>query len=151
MRRATSADIPHMRELEQSSASAAHWSAAQYDALFAADAQARVALIAAEEPADAAMRGFLIARCLPGEWEIENLIVEERHRQRGVGSCLVQELLAEARTAGARSVILEVRESNCAALRLYENIGFKQEGRRKDYYQDPAEDALLYRIKIADL
>ena len=66
-------------------------------------------------------------------------------------SSLVRELLAEARAAGAASVILEVRESNRPALRLYESIGFKPEGRRKNYYQDPAEDALLYRILIADL
>ena len=140
-----------MRELEQLSDSAAHWSAAQYEALFSADAQARVALIAADEPGDAPIIGFVIARCLPDEWEIENIIVDERHQRRGVGSSLVWELLAEARVAGVAWVILEVRESNRPALRLYENIGFKLEGRRKNYYRDPAEDALLCRLKIADL
>ena len=139
-----------MRELEQLSDSAAHWSAAQYEALFSADAQARVALIAADEPGDAPIIGFLIARCLPDEWEIENIVVDERHRHRGVGSFLVRELLIEARTEGAVWVILEVRESNRPALRLYENIGFKREGQRKNYYCDPVEDALLYRIKIAN-
>ena len=151
LRRATSADIPRMREIEQSSETAAHWSADQYDALFAADGQERVALIAAEESVDTVIHGFLIARCLPGEWEIENVIVEGQYRQRGVGSFLVRELLQEARTAGAVSVILEVRESNRAALQLYKNIGFKQDGRRNNYYHDPLEDALLYRIKIAEL
>jgi [ribosomal protein S18]-alanine N-acetyltransferase len=148
LRRATPADIPHMRQLEQFSKTAAHWSASQYDALFDPDAQARVALVAAEESADAPIRGFLIARCLADEWEIENIIVDQPYRQCGVGSSLVRELLAEARTANAISVILEVRESNRAALRLYENIGFKLEGRRKDYYRDSAEDALLYRFLL---
>ena len=137
-----------MRELEKHSDSAAHWSAAQYDALFAASGQARIALIAADESGDSPIIGFLIARCLPDEWEIENIVVDERHRHRGVGSSLVRELLIEARAAGAAWVILEVRESNLPALRLYENIGFKREGRRKNYYHAPAEDAFLYRLRL---
>jgi ribosomal-protein-alanine N-acetyltransferase len=63
----------------------------------------------------------------------------------------VRELLAQARAAGALSVVLEVRESNLLAARLYENIGFKSEGRRKSYYQGPTEDAMLYRLTIAVL
>jgi ribosomal-protein-alanine acetyltransferase len=140
-----------MRELEQQADTAAHWSAAQYDALFAADAQGRIALIAVEQSDDAPTQGFLVARCLPDEWEIENVIVEAECRQRGVGASLIRELLAKARAAGVASVILEVRESNGPALRLYESIGFKLEGRRKNYYQGPAEDALLYRTKIAEM
>jgi [ribosomal protein S18]-alanine N-acetyltransferase len=140
-----------MRELEQNCETAAHWSAAQYDALFAGDAQARVALIATDEFPDAPITGFLMARCLPEEWEIENVVVDERCRQRGVGTSLVRKLLADAGAAGVESAVLEVRGSNLPALRLYESIGFKAEGRRKSYYQAPPEDALLYRLKIADL
>lgn len=140
-----------MRQIEQMTDTAAHWSDAQYGALFSADAPVRVALIAADESSDALIMGLLIARCLGDEWEIENIIVEAQHRQQGVGSSLVRELLQQARTAGAASVILEVRESNRPALVLYESIGFKAEGRRENYYQAPAEGALLYRIKITDL
>jgi ribosomal-protein-alanine acetyltransferase len=137
-----------MRELERRSETAAHWSAAQYEALFAANARERIALIAAEESPEAPIRGLLVARCLDDEWEIENVIVDESHRKRGLGSLLVQELLEEARKAGVGSIILEVRVSNLPALRLYENIGFKQEGRRKNYYNRPVEDALLYRFLL---
>jgi ribosomal-protein-alanine acetyltransferase len=140
-----------MRELEQQADTGAHWSAEQYDAFFSPDAQARVALIAADDSDDAPTQGFLVARCLPDEWEIENVIVEAGCRRRGVGSSLVRELLAEARAAGVASVILEVLESNRPARRLYESIGFRLEGRRKNYYQHPAEDALLYRTTITDL
>ncbi len=140
-----------MRELEQHSETAAHWNAAQYDALFAADAQTRIALIAGEPSTEPAIQGFLIARCLLDEWEIENIIVDKRLRRSGVGSSLVRELLAEASKAEVGSVILEVRESNLPALRLYESIGFKAEGLRKNYYQHPAEDAVLYSLSIADL
>ena len=151
LRRATTDDIFQMRELERRTTTAAHWSSAQYDALFATDAQPRVALIAAGESTIAPMCGFLIARCLPDEWEIESVIVDEQHRQCGIGSLLVRELLGKARVGGARSVILEVRESNRPAQRLYESIGFKAESRRNGYYQGPTEDALLYRIRIAVL
>ena len=140
-----------MRQLEQQAETAAHWSTEQYDALFADDAQARIAIVAVEECDDAFTLGFLVARCLPDEWEIENVIVEAESRRRGVGAALVRAVLAAARSAGVLSVILEVRESNRPALRLYESIGFRMEGRRKNYYQEPAEDALLYRIKIAEL
>jgi ribosomal-protein-alanine acetyltransferase len=140
-----------MRELELRSETAAHWNTAEYDALFAADAQIRIALIAAENSAEPVIQGFLIARCLPDEWEIENIVVDEKFRRSGVGSSLVQKLLAESRTAGVSRVILEVRESNFAAMRLYESIGFKPEGRRKNYYQHPAEDAVLYSLSIANL
>ncbi len=137
-----------MRELERHNETAAHWSVAQYDALFAADSQIRIALIAAEESAEPLIRGFLIARCLSDEWEIENIIVDQRFRRSGVGSSLVQDLLAGARSAGVASIILEVRESNLPALRLYESIGFNPEGRRKNYYRDPTEDAVLYRFLL---
>ncbi len=140
-----------MRGLEERSETAAHWSAAQYDALFASDGQARVALIAADESADSPVQGFLIARCLPEEWEIENIVVDAQHRRRGIGSGLIHKLLAEARKAGVAGIILEVRESNRLAVRLYESIGFKLEGLRKNYYQDPQEDALLFRISVSVL
>lgn len=148
LRRATYADSPNMRQLEQQSETAAHWGAAEYGALFAADAPARIAFIAADEFEGAVIVGFIVARCLSDEWEIENVVVEEEHRKRGVGSSLVRGLLVEAGKAGVASVILEVRESNLPALRLYESIGFKLEGRRKNYYPDPEEDAVLYRFLL---
>jgi len=148
LRRATPADLPSMRELERRSETAAHWNAAQYDALFASDAQVRIAIIAVENSAEQVIQGFLIARCLPDEWEIENIVVDEKFRRSGVGSSLTQKLLAEARTASVGAIILEVRESNLAALRLYESIGFRPEGRRKNYYPHPTEDAVLYRFLL---
>ena len=140
-----------MRQLEEHAETAAHWSAAQYEALFVPDGQARVALIAVDESADSPIQGFLIARCLPDEWEIENIVVDAQHRRRGTGSGLIRELLAEAHKGGVTGIILEVRESNSLAVRLYESIGFKLEGRRKDYYHDPREDALLFRISVSVL
>jgi [ribosomal protein S18]-alanine N-acetyltransferase len=137
-----------MQRLEQQAAGAAHWTAEQYRELFSSEAFERIALVAMEEPADASGVGFLIARCLPDEWEIENVAVNAARRRQGIARSLIQELRVAADTLGINSIILEVRESNLAAVRLYESIGFSREGRRKDYYQAPPEDALLYRLRL---
>jgi [ribosomal protein S18]-alanine N-acetyltransferase len=148
IRRATPVDIPQIRRLELHSEAAAHWTASQYDALFSPDAPSRLSLVAIGDSSAQPIQGFLVARCLSDEWEIENIVVNPSNRQRGIGRSLVRALLWEAQSAGIASIILEVRASNGPAVRLYENIGFKQEGRRKDYYQFPAEDAILFRFLL---
>ena len=137
-----------MRSLERQATDAAHWTTNQYWEVFSGEAPGRVVLLAEEESGDVTVLGFLIARCLPDEWEIENVVVEGSRRRRGIARSLVRELVAAADLAGVGSIILEVRESNLAAVRLYESIGFTTEGRRKGYYQSPAEDALLYRLTL---
>jgi len=148
IRRATLADIPRIQALEVQSATAAHWSAGQYDTLFADDAPQRTVLVAQNEHDNVQVIGFVIARCLTGEWEIENIVVAEHYKNRRIGTALVRHLLSEAEAGGASSVILEVRESNGPARRLYESNGFMAEGRRKVYYRDPVEDAILYRHSL---
>jgi ribosomal-protein-alanine N-acetyltransferase len=54
--------------------------------------------------------------------------------------------LSQAHAAGAVTVLLEVRESNVAARRLYRKLGFTEHGRRSNYYLQPAEDALLLSV-----
>lgn len=137
-----------MRILEAQAETAAHWSAREYDALFAPEAPRRIALVAAE--ADE-LCGFIIARCGPDEWEIENVVVAAEHRRLGIGSELVRQVLRAAQDAGAAAVLLEVRESNAAARQLYKRLGFAEAGRRPGYYRVPAEDALLLRFSVYNL
>lgn len=77
------------------------------------------------------------------EGDITNVAVDEAHRQKGVGSMLVQELICRTRERGVTKLFLEVRESNVKARALYEKQGFEQNGRRKHYYEAPTEDAIL--------
>jgi tRNA threonylcarbamoyl adenosine modification protein YeaZ/ribosomal-protein-alanine acetyltransferase len=77
------------------------------------------------------------------ELHINSLAVEEALRRRGLARRLLQHVLADARRSGAKSATLEVRQSNHAARLLYEGLGFHVEGVRRDYYQDPREDALI--------
>lgn len=148
IRAATSEDVPFIRALEQQTETAAHWSSRDYDALFSPEAPRRVVLIAAET-GSSPLCGFVIARCGVDEWEIENVVVNDDQRRHGLGSALVGQLLQQAGEAGITSVLLEVRESNTPARRLYEKLGFSHAGRRPDYYRNPAEDALILKISIS--
>jgi ribosomal-protein-alanine N-acetyltransferase len=141
-------DIPSIRALEQQAETAAHWAEREYAALFAAEAPARIALVALNESDAAQVCGFVIARCSLDEWEIENVVVAREDRRRDIATKLIQELLLQARTVHTTSVLLEVRESNVAARRLYEKLGFREQARRSNYYRDPQEDALLLQISI---
>jgi ribosomal-protein-alanine N-acetyltransferase len=143
IRRATAADIPAMMALEKRAATAAHWSAEQYRTAFSSEAPARVVLIVEEETG---MQGFITGRVLDEEWEIENIAVAGPARRRGLGTRLLGEFLDLARSGGARAVFLEVRESNLAARRLYGKWAFEESGRRKGYYREPAEDAIVFRM-----
>jgi ribosomal-protein-alanine N-acetyltransferase len=147
-RAAVPGDIPQLVALAQESESAAHWSACEYEALFAADAPRRVAIVAASEAARDEIAGFVIARCGHEEWEIENIVVGPESQRQGIAGRLIKELVRRVRQSDLQSVLLEVRESNSAARALYEKAGFKEEGRRRGYYRNPEEDALVLRLKL---
>jgi [ribosomal protein S18]-alanine N-acetyltransferase len=80
--------------------------------------------------------------------ELANLAVDPDARRRGVGSLLLDRLLAEAEAAGLSAVFLEVRASNAAAASLYEKRGFREVGVRRDYYSRPREDGRILRLKL---
>lgn len=79
---------------------------------------------------------------------INNLAVRPELRRRGLGSQMLEAVIAEAQTLGAATVTLEVRRSNVAAQRLYLRAGFREEAVRKSYYTQPVEDALVLSLKI---
>lgn len=146
IRPATAADLPDMMALEKHAATAAHWSLEQYHALFRSPETNRVALVLCE---DDELQAFVIARVVREEWEIENIAVAGPARRRGLGTRLLGEFLDLARAKGPAAVFLEVRESNHAARALYEKWAFLESGRRRRYYDDPDEDAILYRIDFS--
>ena len=144
IRPATAADIPAMMALERHAVTAAHWRATDYEGIFAPDTE-RVVLVLEEKEVE----GFIVARPVGPQWEIENIAVAGVARRRGLGTRLMGELLKQARAAGAHEVFLEVRESNRAARRLYQKWAFVESGRRKAYYRDRDEDAVLYRFTFS--
>ncbi|MDD2466345.1 MAG: ribosomal protein S18-alanine N-acetyltransferase [Desulfobulbus sp.] len=80
--------------------------------------------------------------CLP-ECELLHLVVVPGKRRQGLAEGLLQKALMALVAAGCTSCLLEVRDSNTAARQLYAKMGFSQVGRRKKYYRQPIEDALL--------
>lgn len=82
------------------------------------------------------------------ELEIDNLVVAKAVRQQGIGRALLAEGLQQAQFRGANQAFLEVREGNIAALNLYRTFGFNLIGRRRGYYHDPSEGALVLRLDL---
>ena len=92
---------------------------------------------------DTAVCGFPLRK-----GEIMNVAVRKEFRQRGCAGRLMQELLSRAKERGASRFILEVREGNFPAIRLYESLGFERAGIRKNFYSDPKENALILLKEI---
>jgi ribosomal-protein-alanine N-acetyltransferase len=91
--------------------------------------------------------GALVAYCacwmVFDELHINSLAVDLPWRRQGLARRLLGDVFRVAAAAGAQSATLEVRQSNAAARGLYESLGFRVEGVRRDYYQEPREDALV--------
>ena len=87
--------------------------------------------------------GYLCGSIIEDEFHISNIAVDPRSRRRGVGRKLLLSALGEASQHGAKTASLEVRASNRAAQSLYGTFGFTVLGRRRRYYTEPAEDAII--------
>jgi ribosomal-protein-alanine N-acetyltransferase len=159
IRPANTADLPALIDLERVCATAAHWTEQQYqNALRPSEGDPYRLVIVAEASsqesshtspgASQEIRGFLVARQLDPEWELENVVVAPANRRSGIGKRLIEALLTTARETTSEEVFLEVRESNAAARSLYEKAGFELTGRRRAYYTNPPEDAVLYRLRL---
>ena len=98
--------------------------------------------------------GTLVAFCacwfIFDELHINTMAVAEDRRRQGIASALLRHVLEEARASGARMATLEVRESNTAALHLYESLGFRIVARRPRYYTKPDEDALILWLNAGE-
>jgi ribosomal-protein-alanine acetyltransferase len=135
-------DVPTILAIEQQSPSAAHWTSEQYKKLVTGG----VVLVAEEA---GKLCGFICAKAIAGEWEIENVVVAAEFLRRGIANELVRALIQRAENEAASAILLEVRESNLPARGLYEKHGFREMRRRRGYYRDPMEDAILCAIRFA--
>lgn len=90
--------------------------------------------------------GYLLFLAVAPEAEIARIGVASRFRKQGIGTALMAEGLRLMREGGCDSFFLEVREHNLAAQALYLAHGFRTVGRRKHYYKEPCEDALMMAL-----
>lgn len=82
------------------------------------------------------------------EAEIPNVCVKEEARGRHIGREMLEVLIAEAVRMRLTVLYLEVRESNGPARKLYQNLGFREDGIRKNFYEQPSEDAVLMSLTL---
>lgn len=78
-----------------------------------------------------------------GEGNIDNVVVAEEFRGKGIAGMLLAELLRRGDAFGLEAYTLEVRVSNMAAIKVYEKLGFVSEGIRPNFYEKPTEDAMI--------
>jgi ribosomal-protein-alanine N-acetyltransferase len=132
IRAATPDDLEAIAMIQAASPDASQWDPAgylNYDCLVAIDEEC--------------VAGFLVSRqTAPGEREILNLAVEPAKRRRGIA----RELLSVELQSASGQWFLEVRESNRAALNLYETLGFENVGQRDSYYTNPAETGIVMKL-----
>ena len=91
---------------------------------------------------------FLVLRMQGSEVDILNVAVADSQRRLGFGTLTMKRALAYLAARRVSSVFLEVRASNRAACDLYAGLGFKETQKRRDFYENPREDAILMRLQL---
>ena len=122
------------------------WPAAAFSSL---PENPQVFFAVAREGGHGPIAGYVVAWYILDEGELANLAVSPGLRKRGLGRLMLDAMLEDARGRGTATVYLEVRESNVAARQLYATRAFEEVGRRKQYYRNPSEDALILRRTLA--
>lgn len=95
--------------------------------------------------------GYIGISCILDEGYITNIAVLPQYRNKGVGTALLNRVFSLARDLALSFISLEVRESNQGAISLYKKLGFKQEGKRKSFYTNPKEDALIMTKRFEEI
>jgi ribosomal-protein-alanine N-acetyltransferase len=95
---------------------------------------------------NANLAGYIVARLSADELHINNVAVRAEFRRQGIGSCLLRRILEIGKSSAATEALLEVRAGNSAAQALYERCGLRVIGRRRNYYSEPVEDALVMSL-----
>ena len=99
---------------------------------------------------DERLAGYVVCSRYDTVWHVMNVAVDDRLRRQGIATALMQRLF-ELADKPNEQYTLEVRTSNDAAIKLYESFDFRAAGRRRAYYHDNREDALImWRIVAAD-
>ena len=94
------------------------------------------------------VQGYICYWLVDGEMQLATIAVHPRIRSRGTGSALLERMIEAGLSEGAESIWLEVRESNKTARSLYEKAGFEPAGRRRKYYSDTEEDAIVMSLML---
>jgi ribosomal-protein-alanine N-acetyltransferase len=136
IRRLTYADLPQVISVERR-AFPTPWSLAMF--VLELSKPSGVCLAARR---NGRLAGYLVCSRYDTVWHIMNVAVDPGDRRSGIATAMLRELLVRVGDGEARFT-LEVRQSNAAAIALYERFGFRAAGMRRRYYQDNGEDAVI--------
>jgi len=137
-------DIDQVLTIEQASFSMP-WSKNLFLSEFRSPAVSMLLVALADAPVRTVI-GYIVCWMVTDELHILNLAVDDSARRKGIGKKLVLAAIAQGGRKGVKRAFLEVRSSNSAAQKLYSSIGFFGSGIRRDYYDDPQEDAVIMTL-----
>lgn len=100
------------------------------------------------EIAGGEIAGYVLFWIFGDTLELHDIAVKAHYKRRGLGSQMMEFMLDTARSRDVEEAFLEVRASAAEAIALYKKFGFIESGRRKDYYQQPVEDALIFKLRV---
>ncbi|MBL8091388.1 MAG: ribosomal protein S18-alanine N-acetyltransferase [Anaerolineales bacterium] len=89
---------------------------------------------------------MIVSWLILDELHVATIATHPDFRRQGIGKTLLTHALKSAREEGVTRSFLEVRESNQVAINMYKSFGFVEDGRRKEYYKDNHEDAILMTL-----
>ncbi len=132
------ADIDSVAEIEELVFSDP-WPKSAFREFLSTDNRINLVLLHAAET----VIGYVFAQVCADELQIQNIAVSPAYRRRGFGRRLLLHAEELGMARGALCAVLDVRSENGAALGLYQGLGYRMIGRRKNYYKRPADDALV--------
>jgi [ribosomal protein S18]-alanine N-acetyltransferase len=138
-------DLPEVLRIDRESFSLP-WSERAYRFEINQNPAANMWTATANSPEGERVIGFLGFWLILDEAHISTLAVDEECRRNGIAEQLIRVGLSSVRKKGVIQVLLEVRKSNVAAIKLYKKLGFEVVGIRSKYYSDNREDALLMTL-----
>jgi [ribosomal protein S18]-alanine N-acetyltransferase len=136
IRRLTYADLPQVIAIERR-AFTTPWSLAMFVLELSKPSGICLAALRGER-----VVGYMVCSRYDVVWHVMNVAVDDRLRRQGIAKALLRRLFAAADAPGEQYT-LEVRTSNSEAISLYEQFGFRSAGRRRGYYHDNREDAVI--------
>jgi ribosomal-protein-alanine N-acetyltransferase len=147
IRKAQEDDLEAIMRIQGKAPKAAQWTVADYANLIS-DPLGLVLIAELASTSPPTLAGFAAFHYVMDEAELRNMAVDPAHQRQGVGRELVAEGRRRLLELAVRRIFLEVRASNSVAQRLYFSAGFRLRSRRRDYYRDPPEDALILALEL---
>lgn len=141
------ADLDRVLQIAGQLEHAPNWPPSAYEAVFDPEKPRRIACVA-ENSETKTVIGFAIMLVTPPEAELETIAVAPEFQRQGVAGLIFGALVALARQSEVIRIVLEVRASNLDAVAFYRSHGFVEDGRRRGYYVDPIEDAVLMSLRV---